>query len=92
MTTAWLLDVATAEDACWVVCAKGDPGAVQFTDDAANTLPGLVEALEKNNIFLVAWFTRDHALPDQESNWSNELAFAEHKRNCAALAKAKGAE
>lgn len=26
----YLRDVGDAEDPCWVVCAKGDPGAVAF--------------------------------------------------------------
>jgi hypothetical protein len=27
---AYLRDVGSDEDPCWVVCAKGDPGAVRF--------------------------------------------------------------
>jgi len=30
MTIVYLRNVGTQEDECWVVCAKGDPGAVQF--------------------------------------------------------------
>jgi len=30
MPRVWLRDVGTTEDPCWVPCAKGDHGAVQF--------------------------------------------------------------
>lgn len=30
MTVVYLRDVGTDEDPCWIVCAKGDPGAVEF--------------------------------------------------------------
>ncbi len=29
-TAVYLRDVGTAEDKCWVPCAKGDPGATEF--------------------------------------------------------------
>ncbi|UVO33983.1 hypothetical protein KUL72_20950 [Bradyrhizobium arachidis] len=28
--SVWLRDAGDAEDACWVPCAKGDPGATEF--------------------------------------------------------------
>jgi hypothetical protein len=31
MITVWLRDVGDDDNECWVVCAKGDPGAVEFT-------------------------------------------------------------
>lgn len=30
MIVVYLRNVGTEEDQCWVVCAKGDPGAVAF--------------------------------------------------------------
>lgn len=30
MIVIYLRNVGTEEDMCWVVCAKGDPGAVEF--------------------------------------------------------------
>lgn len=28
--SVWLRNVGDTDDECWVVCAKGDPGAVEF--------------------------------------------------------------
>lgn len=42
-TTVWLREIdGGTPNACWVVCAKGDPGGVQFTNGA----PELLEALK----------------------------------------------
>jgi hypothetical protein len=30
MIVVWLRNIGTEEDQCWVLCARGDPGAVEF--------------------------------------------------------------
>lgn len=39
MTVVYLRNVGTEEDACWVVCAKGDAGAVEFSDTKPRSQP-----------------------------------------------------
>lgn len=39
MNTAYLKNVGDEDDACWVPCAKGDPGATHFVS-VSSTLTG----------------------------------------------------
>ncbi len=40
MIVVYLRNVPSGEDDCWVVCAKGDPGAVAFTAPFQQPLKG----------------------------------------------------
>ncbi len=47
MIVVYLRNVGTEEDQCWVVCAKGDPGAVEFEGFPDPFTPAYPQAPEK---------------------------------------------